>query len=73
MTLEQIKSLRRIGDAIVSAVKESGPLGAPGGHMYAALMAHGCTLEQFEQIMSGLVRAGMLVKRGDCYHTAQVN
>ncbi len=70
MTNEQITALRQLADAIIEAVKAAGPLGAPGGVMYAALMAQGCTLHQFEQIMSGMVRAGKLTKRGDCYHIA---
>ncbi len=70
MTHEQITALRQIAAAIIEAVKAAGPLGAPGGVMYAALMAQGCTLHQFEQIMGGMVRAGKLTKRGDCYHLA---
>jgi len=53
---------------VVETVKESGSMGAPGGIMYAALMAQGCTLEQFEQIMGALVNAGRISKSGDCYH-----
>lgn len=68
MTQDQINALRRIADAIIQACQESGPLGAPGGHIYAALMVQGCTLHQYEQIMAGLVRAGMLSRSGDCYH-----
>ena len=68
MTIEQAKALRAIAKAITDTVAETGPLGAPGGHLYAALMTQGCTLHQFEQIMSGLVRAGYLEKRGDCYY-----
>jgi len=68
MTADQIQAVRRIGVAILETVRESGALGAPGGHLYAALMAHGCTLHQFEQIMGGLERAGMVRKSGDCYH-----
>ncbi len=70
MTNEQILALRQIAAAIIAAVRAAGPLGAPGGVMYAALMAQGCTLNQFEQIMGGMVRAGKLTKRGDCYHLA---
>ncbi len=70
MTNEQITALRQIAAAIIAAVRAAGPLGAPGGVMYAALMAQGCTLNQFEQIMGGMVRAGKLTKRGDCYHLA---
>ncbi len=70
MTHEQITALRQIAAAIIESVKAAGPLGAPGGVLYAALMAQGCTLHQFEQIMGGMVRAGKLTKRGDCYHLA---
>jgi hypothetical protein len=70
MTMEQAKALRQVADAIIATVRESGPLGAPAGHMYAALMAHGCTLEQFEGIMSGLVSAKMLSKSGELYFIA---
>ena len=67
MTDQQITALRQIAGAIIETCKES-PLGAPGGHIYAALMTKGCTLNQYEQIMAGLVRAGKLEKLGDCYH-----
>ncbi len=72
MTTEQIKAVREIAGAIIDTVKASEPIGAPGGVMYAALMAHGCTLQQFEGIMGGLVRANLLRKSGDCYHVASV-
>ena len=69
MTLEQAKSLRRIGAIVIEAVSAADPtIGAPGGILYAALMGHGCSLEQFTGIMAGLTRAGMLDKRGECYH-----
>jgi len=67
MTIEQIKALKAVADAIIETVQGAGPMGAPGGHIYAALMAQGCTLHQYEQIMSGLVRAGKLRKSGECY------
>ncbi len=68
MTTQQITALRAIANAVLETVKESGSLGSPGGHLYAALMAHGCTLHQFEQIMSGLERANYVRKSGECYH-----
>ena len=70
MTTEQVLALKRILDAIIETVKESGPMGAPGGILYAGLMAQGCSLNQFESIMGGLVRAGKLTKQGECYHAA---
>jgi hypothetical protein len=54
--------------ALVETVREAGPLGAPGGVMYAALMTQGCTLEQFEGLMGTLLRIGVVRKHGDCYH-----
>lgn len=67
MTPEQLQALRQIAGVILDAVKVAGPLGAPGGVLYSALMAHGCTLHQFEQIMAGLVRAGMVCRDGELY------
>lgn len=68
MTVQQIEALRAIGRAILEAVRAAGNLGAPGGHLYAALMVSGCTLPQYEQIMGGMVRAGVLTRSGECYH-----
>ena len=67
MTPEQIKAVRYVAGAIMETVKDAGPLGAPGGVIYAALSAQGCTLQQYEGIMGGLVRAGMLRRDGDLY------
>jgi hypothetical protein len=67
MTHQQISALKMIADAVIDSVKAAGSLGAPGGVLYAALMAHGCTLEQFESIMSALVQAGKLTQRGHLY------
>lgn len=67
MTTQQMQALGRVCQAILETIRCS-PDGAPGGHLYAALMAHGCTLIQFESIMAGLVQAGAITKRGECYH-----
>jgi hypothetical protein len=67
MTPEQIRLIRQIADAIVATVREAGPQGAPGGVIYAALMAQGCTFNQFQSLMSGLLRTGRLALDGDCY------
>lgn len=63
MTPQQAKALQAVAKAIVDACQTS----APGGVIYAALMSQGCTLDQFQQIMSQLVGAGMLTQDGDCY------
>lgn len=67
-TQEQASALRAVLDGIVDACKAAGAMGAPGGVLYAALMAQGCTLSQFHSLMGALQRAGKLVKRGECYH-----
>ena len=64
------KALLAICDAIIETVKDSGSLGAPAGPMYAALMAQGFSLEQYEAIMGALVKAGKLRKSGDLYFSA---
>lgn len=63
MTPQQVKALQSVAKAIIESCKTF----APGGVIYAALMAQGCTLNQFEQIMGQLVNAGMLTQDGDCY------
>jgi hypothetical protein len=35
--------LKLLADAIIDSVRAAGPLGAPGGVLYAALMTHGLT------------------------------
>jgi hypothetical protein len=70
MTPAQITAIRYVAKAITDTVKEAEPIGAPGGVIYAALSAQGCTLRQYEGIMGGLVRAGILTQDGDLYHVA---
>jgi hypothetical protein len=72
-TPEQLRAVAALGNAIVDAVRGAGPLGAPGGVIYAALMGQGCTLERYEQFMAALVRVGRLTKRGECYFVAGAN
>lgn len=48
--------------AVAETIRESSP--TPAGQLYAALMARGCTLEQFESIVRQLEGAG-LVKRNN--------
>ena len=66
MTPQQIAALRAIARTIIEVCADE-PIGAPGGIIFAALQAQGCSLHQYEQIMSGIVRAGMLERDGDCY------
>jgi hypothetical protein len=70
MTLQQAAALKAIVDVITETVKEVGPQGAPAGPMYAAMMSHGCTLNQFESLMGALVRLGKLRQEGNLYFIA---
>ena len=73
VTPEQAKAaLKAIADAVIDVVRQAGPLGCPGGTLYAALMTYGASLEQYEQFMSVLVLTGKLTKRGDLYFIAEV-
>ena len=56
--------------AIQDAVKAAGSMGAPSGPVYAALMTHGCTLDQYNQIIGGMVKVGMLRKSGHLLYAA---
>ena len=59
MTKDQILALQSIGKGIIEAANLHST-GAPGGVIYSALMSHGATFNQFQQIMSTLERHGFL-------------
>jgi hypothetical protein len=63
----QRQLLKAVCDAVIASVKAAGPLGAPGGVLYAALMSYGIRLEQFESLMGALVNCKKLTKRGELY------
>ncbi len=60
-------ALTEILSALVDSIKVAGSLGAPAGTLYAALMAHGCTLAQFQSLMSILVQSGRVRQSGNLY------
>ena len=66
--LTQTGALRAVCEAVIEAVRVSGPMGAPGGTIYMGLMQVGCSLNQYEQIMAALVQNGFLRRDGECYH-----
>jgi predicted transcriptional regulator len=69
MTKDQIKALQSISKGIIEAANIDS-IGAPGGVIYSALMSHGATYNQFQQIMSTLERHGFLSHDDDAntYH-----
>lgn len=64
---KQRELLGLVVNAILDTVKETGPKGTPSGPMFAALLAHGGSLKQYEDIMGALVRKGKLRQDGDLY------
>ena len=65
--MTKAQAIIAIAEAVLDVIKTSGPLGAPGGHIYAALMPFGVRLEQYEALMSALVASGKVRKSGQCY------
>ena len=65
MNPEILRKLQQVVSAVLESIRAAGPSGAPAGVIYAALMAHGCNLSQFESLMAGLERAGKIRREGD--------
>ena len=63
-------AVTQVVKALVDTIAETGDRGAPGGVLYAALMAHGCSYEMFQNLMTLLVQSKKVVRRGDCYFSA---
>lgn len=69
MNSQVMQLLQKIGLAILEAIEEGDVAGAPAGILYAAMVAHGATLSQFQSFMSTLVqRSFVTLDRFDCYH-----
>ncbi len=67
--LRAARAMREVLRSIVDTVKVAGDLGAPSSPLYLALQqGMGVTLEQYQQIMSTLVRNGFLEERGHCFY-----
>jgi predicted transcriptional regulator len=67
MTQDQITIIQQIGLGILEAIESCGNIGAPAGALYAALMAKGASLNQFNSIMGTLTTKGMATEEGNCY------
>ena len=70
LTSSQAQALKLVVSAVVDAVEAAGAQGAPGGVIYSALMTQGCSLSQYESLMSALVAAGKLRRSGHLYFIA---
>lgn len=58
------QALKLVCDGIIQSLKTN-PAGTPEGSLYAVMMSQGCSLEQFQAIISGLCNAGMIRKQGN--------
>jgi len=67
MNTTQVQALRMIVDAVLDSIRAAGDMGAPSGVLYAALNAQGCTLSQYQSLMSALERAGKVRSDGNLY------
>ena len=68
MNQAQIELLQRIGLGVMEAVEAADDFGAPAGPMFAAMQAQGASLNQFQSIMGGLIRKGMLTEVNQCFY-----
>jgi len=59
-TPTQRHTIALIVNTVVTTIRETGDHGAPGGVIYSALIAQGCTKSQFDSLMAALVRKGQL-------------
>lgn len=60
-------ALRAMLEIFLEIVQSAGEAGSPAGPMYAAVMGV-MRLEQFEAVMSALVKLGCLRKSGHVYY-----
>lgn len=66
MNPEQIAAVKLAIACILEAAEEAGPLGAPSGVVYAALMQHGMRLATYESLLAALESAGRITVEYDC-------
>ena len=66
MNNQQIQALQSIAKGIIESANLS-PTGAPSGVIYAALMWHGASLNQFQSIMDTLVKCQFLTHDTECH------
>ena len=60
-----IQTVGAISDALREATQNSPTGGMPSGTLYAILMQHGITLEQYTALIDAMVEARRIEKRGD--------
>ena len=62
---QAVQAVRQIATIIEETAGEAGPLGAPSGVVYAALMSVGISLDMYQAILDRMVQAGRVTLSGD--------
>lgn len=66
MNTQQLSAIREVCNAVVESVELAGPMGVGSGIVYSALMSTGISLNQYQQLISILVRSGKLTNNKHC-------
>ena len=66
MTPKQATAVLALADVIEETARDSMPMGAPSGVVYAALMGVGVTLNLYQQILAIMVKQGRITVEHDC-------
>ncbi|HKT90114.1 MAG TPA: hypothetical protein VJQ59_16835 [Candidatus Sulfotelmatobacter sp.] len=64
----QIKGALALMLTVTETIREAGASGVPCGHLYAVLMAQGCSLEQYQMIERTALNTKLVEKRSDCLY-----
>ena len=62
---QAVQAIREIANIIEDTAREAGPLGAPSGVVYAALMSVGIDLATYQAILSAMAEAGRITVSTD--------
>ena len=65
VTKNEINGAIEILKVCFEAIQAHGSAGMPAGHLYAALMGHGCDLPKYQKIEATLMKSGLVRKQGD--------
>lgn len=70
LTPEQVRAIKALADIIEDTARDSMPIGAPSGVIYAALMGAGVSLQVYQSILSTMVAAGRVTVENDLVRVA---
>lgn len=65
LTEQQAEAIRKLADIIEETAREAGPMGAPSGVVYAALMGVGITLDTYQSMLGIMEQQGRITVSSD--------